>query len=51
MPDRFGNLMTIDLRRTTGEPVEPDDMPIIKAMVDEIPRGGRSSSGGESTIG
>jgi PAS domain S-box-containing protein len=34
VPDRFGNLMTIDLRRTTGEPVEPDDMPIIKAMVE-----------------
>jgi len=33
-PDRFGNLMTIDLRRPSGEPVAPDDMPIVKAMVD-----------------
>jgi PAS domain S-box-containing protein len=34
MPDRFGNLTTFDLRRPSGEAVAPDDMPIVKAMVD-----------------
>jgi PAS domain S-box-containing protein len=33
-PDRFGNLITLDLRRPSGEPVAPDDMPIVKALVD-----------------
>ena len=40
VPDRFGNPMTIDLRRPSGEPLAPDDLPIVKAMVDhEVTRG------------
>jgi PAS domain S-box-containing protein len=45
VPDRFGNLTTIDLRRPTGETVAPDDMPIVKAMVD------REITWGEEFIG
>jgi PAS domain S-box-containing protein len=33
VPDRFGNPVTIDLRRPSGEPLAPDDFPIVKAMV------------------
>jgi PAS domain S-box-containing protein len=35
VPDRFGNAVTIDLRRPSGEPLSPDDFPIVKAMVDQ----------------
>ncbi len=31
--DRFGNSVTIDLRHPSGEPLAPDDFPIVKALV------------------
>jgi signal transduction histidine kinase len=38
--DRFGNPVTLDLRRTSGEPLRVDESPIIKALVDgEVTRG------------
>jgi PAS domain S-box-containing protein len=33
--DRFGNRMTLDLRYSSGEPVSPEDLPIVKALVDK----------------
>jgi signal transduction histidine kinase len=33
--DRFGNRITLDLRRPSGEPVLPDALPIVKAMIDQ----------------
>jgi signal transduction histidine kinase len=39
-PDSFGNPVTIDLRRLSGEPLAPDDLPIVKAIVNhEVTRG------------
>jgi PAS domain S-box-containing protein len=32
--DRFGNPLTIDLRRPSGEPLLPDELPIVRAIVD-----------------
>jgi PAS domain S-box-containing protein len=45
VPDRFGNLRTLDLRRPSGEPVAPDGMPIVKAIVD------REITWGEEFVG
>src|SRR4029079_13546838 len=33
--DRFGNPVAFDLRRPSGERVPPDEMPIVKAIVDQ----------------
>ena len=33
--DRFGNPVTVDLRRPSGERLPPDDLPIIKAIIDK----------------
>lgn len=32
VPDRYGNVFTIDLRQPSGEPLAADDLPIVKAM-------------------
>jgi PAS domain S-box-containing protein len=31
--DRFGNLITVDLRQVSGERVSPDNLPIVRAIV------------------
>ena len=33
--DRFGNPVAVDLRRPSGERVSPDEIPIVKAIVDQ----------------
>jgi len=39
--DRFGNPVAVDLRRPSGERVSPDEMPIVKAIVDQATTQGR----------
>jgi signal transduction histidine kinase len=34
--DRFGNRLTVDLRRPSGEPLPPDDLPIVRALVERV---------------
>ena len=34
--DRFGNRISFDLRRPSGEPLSPDDLPIVKALVEKV---------------
>jgi PAS domain S-box-containing protein len=33
--DRFGNSVTVDLRHPTGERLSPDDLPIVRALLDK----------------
>ena len=34
--DRFGNRIAFDLRRPSGEALSPDDLPIVKALVEKV---------------
>jgi PAS domain S-box-containing protein len=34
--DRFGNRIAFDLRHPSGEPLSPDDLPIVKALMEKV---------------
>lgn len=42
--DRFGNTLTFDLRYPSGEPLSPDDLPIVKALAEQVTTQGHELS-------